>query len=44
MSMGQMVEDVKLVVNGQTKVEHYGRAGGAIPTPEDVVNAVKSIM
>ena len=44
MSMGQMVEDVKLVVNGQTKVEHFGRAGGAIPTPDEVVNAIKSIM
>ncbi|MDR0438311.1 MAG: 3-methyl-2-oxobutanoate dehydrogenase subunit VorB [Bacteroidales bacterium] len=44
MSMGQMVEDVKLVVNGQTKVEHFGRAGGAIPTPDEVVSAVKSIM
>jgi len=44
MNMGQMVEDVKLVVNGQTKVEHYGRAGGIIPSPDDIVNAVKSIM
>ncbi|MCL2413746.1 MAG: 3-methyl-2-oxobutanoate dehydrogenase subunit VorB [Bacteroidales bacterium] len=44
MSLGQMVEDVKLVVNGQTKVEHYGRVGGSIPTPEEVADAVKSIM
>jgi len=44
MSLGQMVEDVRLVVNGQTKVEHYGRVGGSIPTPEEVANAVKSIM
>jgi len=44
MSLGQMVEDVKLIVNGQTKVEHYGRVGGSIPTPEEVANAVKSIM
>jgi len=44
MNMGQMIEDVKLVVNGQTKVEHYGRAGGIIPSPDDIVNAVKSIM
>jgi 2-oxoglutarate ferredoxin oxidoreductase subunit alpha len=44
MSLGQMVEDVKLVVNGQTKVEHFGRVGGSVPTPEEVVNAVKSIM
>jgi len=44
MSLGQMIEDVKLVVNGQTKVEHFGRVGGSIPAPEEVVNAVKSIM
>jgi 2-oxoglutarate ferredoxin oxidoreductase subunit alpha len=44
MSLGQMVEDVRLVVNGQTKVEHFGRVGGIIPTPDEVVNAVKSIM
>jgi 2-oxoglutarate ferredoxin oxidoreductase subunit alpha len=44
MSLGQMVEDVRLVVNGQTKVEHYGRVGGSIPTPEEVVDAVKKIM
>jgi len=44
MSLGQMVEDVRLVVNGQTKVEHFGRVGGIIPTPDQVVAAVKSIM
>jgi 2-oxoglutarate ferredoxin oxidoreductase subunit alpha len=44
MSLGQMVEDVKLVVNGQTKVEHFGRVGGSIPAPEEVVDAVKKIM
>lgn len=44
MSLGQMVEDVRLVVNGQTKVEHFGRVGGIIPTPDEVVNALKSII
>ncbi len=44
MSLGQMVEDVRLVVGGQTKVEHFGRVGGIIPAPDEVVNAVKSIM
>jgi 2-oxoglutarate ferredoxin oxidoreductase subunit alpha len=44
MNRGQMIEDVRLVVNGQTKVEHFGRAGGIIPSPEEVVSAVKSIM
>lgn len=37
MSAGQMVEDVMLAVNGKTRVKHYGRMGGMIPTPEEVV-------
>jgi 2-oxoglutarate ferredoxin oxidoreductase subunit alpha len=41
MSAGQMVEDVKLAVNGKVKVEHYGRFGGMIHTPEEVVEAVE---
>ncbi|MCC8173653.1 MAG: 3-methyl-2-oxobutanoate dehydrogenase subunit VorB [Odoribacter sp.] len=41
MSAGQMVEDVRLAVNGKVKVEHYGRMGGVIPTPEEIVEALK---
>lgn len=41
MSAGQMVEDVKLAVNGKVKVEHFGRMGGIIPSPEEVVEALK---
>jgi len=41
MSSGQMVEDVKLAVSGQVKVDHYGRMGGIIPTPEEIVSALK---
>ncbi|MGL5787781.1 MAG: 3-methyl-2-oxobutanoate dehydrogenase subunit VorB [Bacteroidales bacterium] len=41
MNAGQMVEDVRLAANGTTKVEHYGRTGGMIPSPEEVVNALK---
>jgi len=33
---GQMVEDVKLAVNGKTRVDFYGRSGGVVPTPEEV--------
>lgn len=40
MSAGQMVEDVRLSVNGKTKVEHFGRMGGVIATPGEVVDAV----
>lgn len=42
MSAGQMVEDVRLAVEGRTKVEFYGRLGGIIPTPDEVVDALKS--
>lgn len=42
MSSGQMVEDVKLTVRERTKVEHYGRYGGVIHSPEDVLEALKS--
>ena len=41
MSAGQMVEDVMLSVNGKTKVGHYGRMGGMIPTPEEVLENLK---
>lgn len=37
MNAGQMVEDVKLSVNGKTRVEFYGRMGGIIPTPEEIL-------
>ena len=42
MSAGQMVEDVKLSVNCSIPVEHYGRLGGMIPTPDEIVAALKS--
>lgn len=42
MSAGQMVEDVLLAVNGQTPVYHFGRMGGMVPTPEEVVEFLKS--
>jgi 2-oxoglutarate ferredoxin oxidoreductase subunit alpha len=41
MSAGQMVEDVRLAVNGKIPVDHYGRMGGMIPSPEEVVNALE---
>ncbi|MDR3185022.1 MAG: 3-methyl-2-oxobutanoate dehydrogenase subunit VorB [Prevotellaceae bacterium] len=42
MSAGQMVEDVRLAVNGKIPVAHFGRIGGIIPTPEEVVAALKN--
>lgn len=37
---GQMVEDVRLAVNGKTPVEYYGRLGGVVPTPDNVWEAL----
>lgn len=36
LNAGQMIEDVRLAVNGKVKVGHYGRMGGIIPSPEEV--------
>jgi 2-oxoglutarate/2-oxoacid ferredoxin oxidoreductase subunit alpha len=42
MSTGQMVEDVLLAVNGKVRVEHFGRMGGIIPTPDEIVEALEN--
>jgi 2-oxoglutarate ferredoxin oxidoreductase subunit alpha len=42
MSAGQMVEDVMLSVNGKVPVHYYGRMGGMIPTPDEVVDNLKT--
>ena len=36
LSTGQMVEDVKLAVNGRVPVEFYGRVGGNVPSAEEI--------
>ena len=41
MSAGQMVEDVRLAVNGKVPVEHFGRFGGMIHSPDEVVEALE---
>lgn len=41
MSAGQMVEDVLLSVNGKIPVFHFGRMGGIVTTPEEVVESLK---
>lgn len=41
MSAGQMVEDILLAVKGKVKVEHYGRLGGVVHSPEEVAQALK---
>ncbi len=41
MSLGQMVEDVRLAVGCDLKVEHYGRVGGMIHSPDQVLEAME---
>ena len=43
MSCGQMVEDVKLAVAGKTPVLFYGRAGGGIPTVDEILEKIKQL-
>ena len=38
---GQMIQDVKLAVNCALPVEHFGRLGGIVPDPEEIVNVLK---
>ncbi|MDD5975881.1 MAG: 3-methyl-2-oxobutanoate dehydrogenase subunit VorB [Bacteroidales bacterium] len=42
MSAGQMVEDVRLAVNGSRPVGFYGRQGGIVPSAEEALDALKS--
>ena len=44
MNAGQMVEDVRLAVNGKKPVFFKGRMGGMIPTPEEVLAELESIV
>ena len=41
---GQMVEDVRLAVNGLVPVAHFGRLGGIVPEPEEIVEALKRLI
>ncbi len=41
LNAGQMVEDVRLAVNGKAPVEHYGRQGGMLFAPDEVLAALK---
>lgn len=43
MNAGQMVEDVRLAVNGRCKVDFLGRMGGMIPTENEILNKVRAL-
>jgi 2-oxoglutarate ferredoxin oxidoreductase subunit alpha len=42
MNAGQMIEDVKLSVNGKIPVEFYGRMGGIVPAPDEILEALEN--
>ncbi|MCX7708572.1 MAG: 3-methyl-2-oxobutanoate dehydrogenase subunit VorB [Clostridia bacterium] len=44
LNAGQMVEDVKLAVNGKRPVHFYGRMGGMIPSQQEILDKVKEIL
>lgn len=44
MNMGQMVEDVKIAVNGEAKVDFYGRPAGYYFTPEEIYEQIEKTM
>lgn len=39
---GQMVEDIRLAVNGKVPVGHFGRLGGIVPEPDEIVRALQT--
>ncbi|MBQ5837402.1 MAG: 3-methyl-2-oxobutanoate dehydrogenase subunit beta, partial [Clostridia bacterium] len=43
MNMGQMVNDIKLAINCKKDVYHYGRTGGMIPSPEEILAKIEEI-
>ncbi len=44
MSLGQMIEDVILAVENKVEAKHYGRTGGIVPSPEEVLAAMKNLI
>jgi len=43
MNAGQMLEDVRLAINGITSVEFHGRMGGIVPSPDEILQKVEEI-
>jgi len=43
MSAGQMVEDVRLAVEGRVRVRFHGRMGGMVPSPDEIVEALRDL-
>ena len=43
MSAGQMIEDVRLAVEGKCPIHFYGRTGGEVPTAEEILKEIRKI-
>ena len=43
MSAGQMVEDVRLAVEGRVPVRFHGRMGGMVPSPDEIIEALRDL-
>ena len=41
---GQMIEDVKLSVNGEKEVHFYGRTGGMLPDENELYNKIMEVV
>jgi 2-oxoglutarate ferredoxin oxidoreductase subunit alpha len=44
LSAGQMVEDVRLAINGKVPVHFYGRTGGNLPTQKEILDKIKEVL
>ena len=44
LSLGQMIDDVKIAVEGRYPISFFGRTGGMIPEPEDIIRAIKNMI
>lgn len=44
MSMGQMIDDVKLALKCSKPVHFFGRTGGVVPTPDEIINEIKALI
>jgi 2-oxoglutarate ferredoxin oxidoreductase subunit alpha len=43
MNAGQMLEDVRLAVKGRAPIEFYGRMGGVVPLPDEILHEIQRI-
>ena len=44
LNAGQMIEDVRLAMGDKLPIEHFGRLGGIVPDPDEIVKALKNLI